>query len=101
MLVESPVVSIRIPASLRPYVDGAEEVTVSGDTVAEALAALGHEHPQALAQIFRANGALHPDIDIYLRGLNIRNLDGLATELNSEEVLTVVTTKIDAATPIR
>lgn len=94
-MIESPVVSIHVPALLRGYARGAEEVTVSGDTVAEALEALGHEHPSLLGRIMDPGGGLRPYINIYLRGINILTLDGMDTALANEDVLTVISMNIE------
>lgn len=94
-MIESPVVSIHIPALLRPYANGAEEVTVSGDTVAEALEALGHEYPHLLERILEPEGGLRPYINIYLRGINILTLDGLDTAVCAEDVLTIISMNIE------
>ncbi|MBS1189959.1 MAG: molybdopterin synthase subunit MoaD [Rhodocyclaceae bacterium] len=94
-MIESPVVSIRIPALMRVYAKGAEEVTVSGDTVAEALEALGHEDPALLERLMEPEGGLRPYIHIYLRGINILTLGGLDTALSSEDVLTVISMNIE------
>ncbi|MGE5490367.1 MAG: MoaD/ThiS family protein [Actinomycetota bacterium] len=94
-MIEYPVVSIHVPALLRGYARGAEEVTVSGDTVAEALEALGHEHPSLLGRIMDPGGGLRPYINIYLRGINILTLDGMDTALANEDVLTVISMNIE------
>ena len=49
-MFESPVVSVHIPLALRCHTGGAEEVTVSGDTVGEAFSALVHEHHGVLGR---------------------------------------------------
>ena len=94
-MIEAPVVSIHIPASLRGCTDGAEEVTVSGETVGEALAALGHEHPAMLERLMDGHG-LRPYMNVYLRGANILTLDGLDTEIAAEDVLTIISMDIEA-----
>jgi molybdopterin converting factor small subunit len=95
-MIESPVVSIHIPALLRDCAGGAEEVTVSGDTVSEALEALGHEYPALLERIMEPKGGgLRPYINIYLHGINILTLDGLDTALANEDVLTVISMNIE------
>lgn len=93
-MIESPVVSIHIPIPLRHFAAGADEVTVSGDNVAEALAALGHEHPAVLERVLEPDGALRPYMNVYLKGVNILALDGLATQLAAEDVLTIISLNI-------
>lgn len=95
-MIESPVVSIHIPVPLRPLADGAEEVTVSGDNVGEALVALGHEHPAVLDRVLDPGGHLRPYMNVYVRGINVVTLDGLETPLNSEDVLSIISMNLEA-----
>lgn len=94
-MIEAPVVSIHIPASLRGYTDGAEEVTVSGETVGEALVALGHEHPAILERLMDGS-SLRPYMNVYLHGANILTLEGLDTPVAAEDVLTIISMDIEA-----
>lgn len=89
-MIESPVVSIHIPPLLRHFTGGADEVTVSGDTVGDALEALDHEHPGILAQLISPAGSLAPQVEVYLGGNSIRRLQGLATPVALEEVISIV-----------
>ncbi len=90
-MIESPVVSVHIPLVLRSYTGGAEEVTVSGDTVAEAVTALEHQHP-GLSGLICEPGAPAPraHLQVFLGGQNILNLQGMDTPIGSEEVLSIV-----------
>jgi molybdopterin converting factor small subunit len=92
-MTDSPVVSIHIPPSLRLRVDGHEEVTVSGDTVGEALHALEHAYPGMAGTILRSNGQLQPSVDVYLGATSIRALEGVATVIATEEVISIVPRK--------
>ena len=69
--------TIRIPAPLRPLAGGASEVKVLGETVGDALEALGKEHDGFLERILDGNGQLRAFVNIYLGENNIRSLDGL------------------------
>lgn len=89
-MIESPVVSIHIPQALRTLVDGHEEVTASGDTVGEALHALEHTYAGLTGKVLRSNGQLQPSIDVYLGAISIRALDGMATPIVGEEVISIV-----------
>lgn len=89
-MVESPVVSIHIPLPLRRLVEGRDEVTVSGDTVGDALQALERTYPGTAGTVLRSNGQLQPSIDVYLGATSIRALDGMATAINTEEVISIV-----------
>lgn len=87
---EYPVVSVHIPVNLRRYVDGYEEVIVSGETVGDLLAAVGHEHPSILPHLISAEGGLAEGLTLYLGGREITGREGLATEVAQEEVLSIV-----------
>lgn len=89
-MIESPVVSIHLPPPMRPMAGGKDEVTASGDTVADAVHALEHSYPGLAGTILRSNGDLQPSIDIYLGATNIRELEGSATPIGNEERISIV-----------
>lgn len=89
-MIESPVVSIHIPAPLRALVDGHDEVTVCGDTVGDALHALEHAHPGLAGRVLRSNGQLQDSVNVYLGAISIRARDGVATPITTEEVISIV-----------
>lgn len=91
-MIDSPVVSVHIPGVLRTYVDGHEEITVSGDTVGDLLEAVGHEYPAVRSHLLSAEGGLAPRLVLYLGGRSISDLQGLATPVDLEEVLSIVPT---------
>ncbi len=89
-MLESPVVSVHIPPSLRPWTGGHEEIMASGETVAEILASVGNEYPSVLAHLMSAEGTLRPGLSIYLGANCVRDLDGLATPVRLEELVSIV-----------
>lgn len=91
-MFDSPVVSVHIPPSLRPLAGGHDEITASGDTVGEVLDALGHEYPAIRPALIGADGSLAPGLAVYLGGRSVRDLQGLTTPVELEEVLSIVTT---------
>lgn len=91
-MFDSPVVSVHIPPSLRAYVGGHDEVTASGDTVGEVLDAVGHEYPGIRPYLVSPEGGLSPGVAVYLGGNSVRDLQGLATPVDLEEVVSIVAT---------
>lgn len=91
-MFDSPVVTIHIPPALRSYAGGHDEITVSGDTVGELLEALGHEHPAIRSHLVGEDGGLRPGLAVYLGGRSVRDLQGLETPVELEEVLSIVPT---------
>lgn len=91
-MFEPSVVSVHIPPTLRVYVDGHEEVMVSGETVGELLEAIGHEYPSFNSRVMSADGVLAPGMRLYLGGQSITDLKGLETPVALEEVLSIMPT---------
>ncbi|MBK7899916.1 MAG: hypothetical protein KA603_09350 [Azonexus sp.] len=90
-MFESPVVSVHIPLALRCHTGGAEEVTVSGDTVGDAFSALDHEHPGVLGRVLEPGSAApRAGYRIFLGSQNIMVLQGLDTPIGTEEVVSIV-----------
>ena len=91
-MLDEPVVTIHIPHELRDYTKGADEATVSGLTVGEALAALEREWPGILGAVMTPEGAVRPAYELYLGGTPVDDLFGLETPIGFEELVAIVPT---------
>jgi molybdopterin converting factor small subunit len=89
-MFDSPVVSVHIPPVLRGYSGGHDEITASGDTVGEILDAVSHEFPAIRHYLMSPEGELNPAIAVFLGARSIRELQGLKTPIDLEEVLSIV-----------
>lgn len=87
---ETPAVLIRIPTPLRSYTGGADMVAVNGDSVADALDALGHQYPGILERVVSDDGQLRQFVNVYLGSANIRSLEGLGTPLEMDDILAII-----------
>lgn len=83
-------VTIRIPTPLRGYTGGRDEVEAAGDTVAEALAALGAAHEGVLARVLGPDGEPRQFVNLFVGERNVRQLDGLGTRLQTGDVIAIV-----------
>ena len=92
-LLDDPVVTVHVPPALRRYTGGAEEATVSGVTVREALASLDREHPGLLAEVLAADDRVRPGFALYLGGTPVSELGGLDTPIGVEELVAIVPEK--------
>ena len=81
---------IRLPTPLRPMAGGADEVTVSGSSVREALDELDSQHQGLKSRICDEAGELRRFINLYVGEEDIRSLDGLDTALGDRDVLSIV-----------
>jgi molybdopterin converting factor small subunit len=89
-MYEFPAVLIRIPMPLRIFTTGADLVVVSGANVADALRALGRQHPGILDGVLNDQGELRQFVHIYLGSINIRKMRGLRTPLEMDDVLSII-----------
>jgi molybdopterin converting factor small subunit len=82
--------SIRIPAPLRSYTGGTDEVHVECDTAGEALTILGEVHAGILEKLLDERGELRSFVNLYIGERNIRSLSGLASPVAQGDVLSIV-----------
>jgi molybdopterin converting factor small subunit len=81
--------TIRIPTPLRPYSGGNSAVTVTGETVGEALDDLTLRHPQLRAHLFEGD-ELRSFVNVYLNKEDVRGLQGAATALKADDTLMII-----------
>jgi molybdopterin synthase sulfur carrier subunit len=77
-------VTVRIPASLRKFCGGNDTVAVNGSNVGEVLEQLEAFHPGVKSKLCDDSGNIRRFINIYADAEDIRFLDNLATEVQSE-----------------
>lgn len=82
--------AIRIPAPLRPYTNGQSEVPVQGETVADAIENLMTQFPALRPNLTNGEGQLRPFVNLYLGENNIRELQGLSTQLREGDKLLLI-----------
>ena len=82
-------IEVRIPTILRTYTDGAKAVDANGETLAELFADLDTRHAGIQARIVDG-GELRRFVNVYLKGEDIRFLDGLATPVADGDEVTIL-----------
>jgi len=80
---------IRIPTPLRTLTSGADEVTVTGTTVAEAIEDLERKHPGIRERLLDDKG-IRRFINLYVGEEDVRFLDGLRTTLKPGDEISIV-----------
>ena len=83
-------VTVKLPTQLRASVGGAATVPVEGGTVGEVLDAVYAEHPDLKERICGEDGELRRFVNVYLKGEDIRFLDGLATPVSDGDEVTIL-----------
>ncbi len=74
---------IRFPALMKFYVDNQTEFEVNGVTVTEVLENILVRYPALKPHLYDANGELRRHFNIFVNGVHLRELNGLATELQT------------------
>lgn len=82
--------TLRIPTPLRTYTDGHSEISVKGDTVSEVLDNLVSNYPAIQPHLFNESGQLRPFVNLYLGEENIRDLNGLQTQIMEDDRLLLI-----------
>jgi MoaD family protein len=83
-------VTIKLPTQLRDAAGGNAAATVEGNTVGEVLEALYSAHGELRERIADADGGLRRFVNVYLRGEDIRFLDGLDTAVSDGDEVTIL-----------
>jgi MoaD family protein len=83
-------VTVKLPTQLRDAAGGAVSASVEGTTVGEALDALYSEHGELRSRIADDSGELRRFVNVYLKGEDIRFLDGLDTAVSDGDEVTIL-----------
>jgi molybdopterin converting factor small subunit len=82
--------TIEIPTPLRPYANNNAKITVSGETVREALADLLQQYPDLQKHLRDRKGNLRSFVNIYVGDEDIRSLDQEDTALEDDDELIII-----------
>jgi MoaD family protein len=83
-------VTIKLPTQLRGAAGGAAEARADGATVGEVLDGLYAQHGELRDRIAGEDGELRRFVNVYVKGEDIRFLDGLATPVADGDELTIL-----------
>jgi molybdopterin synthase sulfur carrier subunit len=83
-------VTVKLPTQLRDAAGGQSAVAVDGATVGEALEGLYASHGELRARIADDAGELRRFVNVYLKGEDIRFLDGLGTPVADGDEVTIL-----------
>jgi molybdopterin converting factor small subunit len=72
-------VSVRVPTILRPYTQGASEVSAEGGTLTEVLDSLDASYPGIKGRVLDDSGELRRFVNVYVDDDDVRFADGLQT----------------------
>ncbi len=83
-------VKIKLPTQLRDAAGGSAVTSGSGATVGEVLESLYTQHGELRERLAGDDGELRRFVNVYLKGEDIRFLDGLATPVADGDEVTIL-----------
>ena len=83
-------VMVRIPTPLRRVTNGMDKVEVQGSSLAQAIDDLEGQFPGVKERLLDESGELRHFINIYINGEDVRFLQGLETNTNSGDEVSIV-----------
>jgi MoaD family protein len=83
-------VRVKLPTQLRDAAGGAAETEGAGATVGEVLESVYAAHGELRTRIAGDDGELRRFVNVYLKGEDIRFLDGLATPVADGDEVTIL-----------
>jgi len=83
-------VQVRVPTPLRRFTDGADEVSVSGATIASVVEDLEQHHPGIRERICDEEGKVRRFVNIFINGDDIRFLSNLETAVKDGDEVSIV-----------
>ena len=81
---------IKVTYLLRSYIGGNSQIRVDGTTVAEVMQSMVIAYPSFRPHLYKSDGTLRAHINLFIRGEHIRDLQGLDTEVVSDDVIDLV-----------
>ncbi|URM91489.1 MoaD/ThiS family protein [Streptomyces sp. MRC013] len=85
-----PVVTIRLPAAFHALSGGQRQIAVEGGTIREVLVGLDGSCPGALERLMDPEGSVKRYVNVYRNDSDIRDLDGLETKVENQDVVWIV-----------
>ncbi|MDX6236777.1 MAG: sulfur-carrier protein [Kribbellaceae bacterium] len=83
-------VSVRVPTILRPYTQGASEVSVEGSTLSEVLDSLDSSYPGIKARVLDESGELRRFVNVYVDNDDVRFAEGLQTNIKDGGQVSII-----------
>ena len=83
-------VSVRVPTILRPYTQGASEVSAEGATLVEVLDSLDSSYPGIRGRVLDESGELRRFVNVYVDDDDVRFADGLQTSIKDGGQVSII-----------
>ena len=82
--------TIIIPTPLRKFTDNQAKITVSGNTIIEAIKDLKNSHPDILEHLLNDDLSLKGFIRIYIGEEDINEHQGINSKVNETDIISII-----------
>jgi len=82
--------SVRFPTILRPYTQGASEVSAEGGTLTEVLDSLDASYPGIKGRVLDESGELRRFVNVYVDDDDVRFAEGLQTAIKDGGQVSII-----------
>jgi adenylyltransferase/sulfurtransferase len=89
-MARSATVTIRVPAALRAYCNGASELSLAASTVRAVLEELEQLHPDLHRSICDETGKMRPHVNLFVNTSHVHHVKGLGTALEPGDVVSIM-----------
>ena len=89
-MVQTPTVTIHVLGALRVYCAGAEQLSISANTVRAALEDLERSQSALYRNLCDETGKVRRHLNVFVNTDNVRDLDGIDTTLTPGDVVTIL-----------
>jgi molybdopterin synthase sulfur carrier subunit len=83
-------ITVRIPSPLRRLTDGKDVVDADGGTIKDVIENLESNFNGFKERLIDENGEMRYFVNVYLNGEDVRFLDGILTETNTGDEISIV-----------
>jgi molybdopterin converting factor small subunit len=82
--------TVRIPAPLRKFTNGAQDVSAAGATVSEVIESLESSYPGIKERICDASGEVRRFVNVFVADEDIRFLENLKTPVRDQDEISII-----------
>ena len=90
MMGPTPTITIHVPGPLRTYCAGAAQLSISADTVRDALQELQRSQSALYRNVCDETGKVRRHLNVFVNSDNVRDLAGVDTRLTRGDVVTIL-----------
>lgn len=83
-------IEVRVGSVLRKRLNNARSVQAQGNSVRQVMEDVEKRYPGFKSQIITENGELHQFINVFVNDEDIRFLDGLDTQVEDADIITIL-----------